>query len=46
MKIIIMGCGRVGSQVARLLDDEGHDVTVIDPLPDNLGRLGIGFKGK
>ena len=30
MKIIIMGCGRVGSQVSQLLVKHGHDVTVID----------------
>ena len=46
MKIIIMGCGRVGSQVAQLLDSEGHDVTVIDPVLDNLDRLGINYHGK
>jgi trk system potassium uptake protein TrkA len=46
MKIIIMGCGRVGSQVAQLLDSEGHDVTVIDPVLDNLDRLGINYQGK
>lgn len=46
MKIIIMGCGRVGSQVAQLLDNEGHDVTVIDPVLDNLDRLGKNYQGK
>ena len=30
MKIIIMGCGRVGSQVSQLLVHHGHEVTVID----------------
>ena len=30
MKVIVMGCGRVGEQVARLMSDENHDVTVID----------------
>jgi trk system potassium uptake protein TrkA len=46
MKIIIMGCGRVGSQVAQLLDSEGHDVTAIDPVLDNLDRLGKNYQGK
>ena len=46
MKVIIMGCGRVGSQVGRLLQGEGHQVTVIDPDPRNLDRLGANFKGK
>ncbi len=30
MKIIIMGCGRVGAQLANSLDAEGHDVTILD----------------
>lgn len=47
MKIIVMGCGRVGSQVSLLLDKMGHSVTVIDHRDtDALLRLGTGFKGK
>src|SRR3990170_2564731 len=30
MKIVIMGCGRVGSELAATLDREGHDVAVLD----------------
>jgi trk system potassium uptake protein TrkA len=30
MKIIIMGCGRVGSELAASYDREGHDVTILD----------------
>ena len=30
MKVVIMGCGRVGAWLARLLDAEGHQVTVMD----------------
>ncbi len=45
MKIIIMGCGRVGEQVARLMVNEGHEVTVIDFDPSALARLGPDFKG-
>ena len=30
MKIIIMGCGRVGAQLANTLDSEGNDVTILD----------------
>lgn len=30
MQVIVVGFGRVGSRTARVLDDEGHDVTVID----------------
>ena len=46
MKIIIMGCGRVGSQVSQLLVQHGHEVTVIDHDANALARLGIDFKGR
>lgn len=46
MKIIIMGCGRVGSQVSQLLAGLGHDVTVIDHDNNAPARLGPDFKGK
>jgi trk system potassium uptake protein TrkA len=46
MKIIIMGCGRVGSQVSHLLVRHGHEVTVIDHDANALSKLGADFKGK
>ena len=46
MKIIIMGCGRVGSQVSQLLVGHGHKVTVIDHDANALARLGADFKGR
>ena len=46
MKIIIMGCGRVGSQVSHLLVRHGHEVTVIDHDDNALSKLGTDFKGK
>jgi trk system potassium uptake protein len=46
MNIIIMGCGRVGEQVARLMVEDGHMVTVIDYDPKALARLGRHFKGR
>lgn len=46
MKIIIMGCGRVGLQVSHLLIRQGHEVTVIDHDANALARLGADFKGK
>ncbi len=45
MKIIVMGCGRVGSQVSLLLVRQGHNVTVIDHDDNALARLGTDFKG-
>lgn len=46
MRLIIMGCGRVGEQVSRLMADEGHDVVVIDYDANALARLGPEFKGR
>ncbi len=46
MKVIVMGCGRVGSQVSQLLARMGHEVTVIDHDANALARLGADFKGK
>jgi trk system potassium uptake protein TrkA len=46
MKIIILGCGRVGEQLAYLMTDEGHDITVIDLKESALNRLGPTFKGR
>ena len=45
MNIMIVGCGRVGSQLALLLFAEGHNVTIIDKNPDSLKRLGSSFNG-
>jgi trk system potassium uptake protein len=46
MKTIIMGYGRIGSQVGKLLTEQQHDVTIIDHDADADGRLGPGFKGR
>lgn len=45
MKVIIMGCGRVGGALATRLDEENHEVTILDLneyqfqrfLPDSFG---------
>ena len=42
---MIIGCGRVGSQLALLLAQEGHNVTIIDKNPDSFKRLGGTFNG-
>lgn len=46
MKIIIIGCGRVGSGLAKMLSLRKHDVTVIDNNPDSFEALGPAFNGK
>ncbi len=45
MKIIIMGCGRVGARLAGLLDSGGHKVTVLDTDSYSFRRLPDSFKG-
>jgi Trk K+ transport system NAD-binding subunit len=45
MNIMIIGCGRVGSQLALLLSQEGHNVTIIDKKDESFKRLGGSFNG-
>lgn len=45
MKLIVVGCGRLGSELAESLSEEGHEVTVIDREPNALARLGKSFRG-
>jgi len=45
MKIIIMGCGRVGARLAALMDAEGHEVTVLDNDTYSFRRLPSSFGG-
>jgi len=45
MKIVIMGCGRVGAQLATLLDKDGHKVTILDRDSDSFRRLPPDFSG-
>jgi len=45
MYVIIVGCGRVGSELAKLLSAESHDVVVIDKNPSAFERLGGTFNG-
>ncbi|MFZ3062750.1 MAG: NAD-binding protein [Actinomycetota bacterium] len=45
MKVIVAGCGRVGSSLANRLSMEGHDVAVVDKDPTSFERLGKTFKG-
>jgi trk system potassium uptake protein TrkA len=45
MYIIIVGCGRVGAELAKLLTVEGHNVVVIDKSQASFERLGGAFNG-
>jgi trk system potassium uptake protein TrkA len=43
--IVIVGCGRVGSTLARELTGEGHTVSIVDRKPEAFSRLGEAFTG-
>ena len=45
MYVILVGCGRVGAQLAAMLSQEGHAVVVIDRDPHAFNRLAEGFSG-
>lgn len=45
MKVVILGCGRVGAALAKKMAGEGHDVTIIDRDTGAFRRLGTRFKG-
>src|SRR5579884_2128103 len=45
MKVIVIGCGRVGSAVAKRLDREGWDVVAVDEKEEALARLGANWGG-
>ena len=45
MRIVILGCGRTGAQLARIMTAEGHQVTIIDKERAAFTRLGANFTG-
>ena len=46
MKYLIVGCGRVGATLAKLLAAEAHEVTVVDENQAAFKRLGNHFSGR
>ena len=46
MHVVIVGCGRVGSTLARQLVAQNHSVTVVDRKKSAFQRLGEGFTGR
>jgi len=46
VKIVIVGCGRVGSTLARRMAKEGHQVAVVDENIAAFARLGEDFEGQ
>jgi trk system potassium uptake protein TrkA len=46
VRIVIVGCGRVGAAIAGAYDEAGHEVTVLDTRTDAFDRLPSTFGGK
>jgi len=45
MKVVVMGCGRVGARISSILNHNGHDVSIIDVDPRAFRRLAADFNG-
>jgi len=45
MNVVIMGCGRVGAQLAALLEEAGHKISILDTDTYSFRRLPPSFKG-
>lgn len=45
MNVLVIGCGLLGSRLAEILDEQGHDVTIVDTDPDAFHRLKKDFSG-
>jgi trk system potassium uptake protein len=46
MRIVILGCGRVGARLAQLLESDGHEISIIDSDPEAFDRLPETFHGQ
>jgi trk system potassium uptake protein len=46
VRIVIVGCGRVGSTLARRMVQEGHQVAIVDENVSSFARLGEDFEGQ
>lgn len=45
MQIIVVGCGQVGSQFAKIMSEEGHEIVVVDSERERFKLLGPDFRG-
>jgi trk system potassium uptake protein TrkA len=46
MKVIVVGCGRVGAELAFLMSRRGHDVTVVDHVGSSFSHLDPDYRGR
>ncbi|MCC6703919.1 MAG: TrkA family potassium uptake protein [Thermomicrobiales bacterium] len=45
MRVVIVGCGRLGARIASKLDSASHEVVIIDTNPRAFRRLAPGYRG-
>ncbi len=45
MNILVIGCGRVGANLANILSRVGHEVSVVDNIEENFQKLAEDFTG-
>ena len=46
MKVIVVGCGRFGSELAYRLYKSGHEVAIVDAIPEAFNILPVDFRGR
>jgi trk system potassium uptake protein len=46
VRVVILGCGRLGARTAEVLDAAGHEVTVLDDDGEAFSRLSPSFRGR
>lgn len=46
MRVVILGCGRLGARTAEVLDAAGHDVTVLDQDAGAFRKLSSAYRGR
>ena len=46
MRVLIVGCGRVGAELALSVSRGGHEATIVDQNAPAFDRLGSDFKGR
>jgi trk system potassium uptake protein len=46
MRVVILGCGKLGSRLAKKLSEASHQVVVLDREQEALNQLGPDFKGE
>jgi len=46
MRLVILGCGKLGSRLAQKLSEAGHQIVVMDRDREPLKQLGPGFRGE